>query len=86
MVVSAGNISESGNVTGNVLSNCGVKIKKGNAERFTVALHGWNAGTEKDVYHECHKVGTIGDSRSKDIGLETPRLFSNTLLDIDMIA
>ena len=87
VVECAGNRSETGNVTGNVLSNCGVKIKKGNIERFTVALHGWDAVTEKDVYHAGHKIGTIRDSRSEDIGLvETQHLFSNTLLDVDATA
>jgi hypothetical protein len=74
-------------VTGNVLSNTGVKIKKGDVERFTVALHGWDAVTEKDVYHGGNKVGTIRDSVSEDIGLvETSHSYSNTLLDIDATA
>ena len=87
VVECVGNTSDSGQVTGNMLSNTGVKIKKGDVERFTVALHGWDAVTEKDVYHGGNKVGTIRDGVSEDIGLvETSHSFSNTLLDIDATA
>jgi len=87
VVECVGNRSESGKLTGNVLSNTGVKIKKGDVERFTVALHGWDAVTKKDIYHGGNKVGTIRDSLSEDIGLvETQHSFSNTLLDINATA
>jgi len=87
VVECVGNRSESGQVTGTVLSNTGVKIKKGDVECFTVALHGWDAVTEKDVYHGGNKVGTIRASISKDIGLvETSHSFSNTFLDVDATA
>ena len=87
VVECVGNRLESGNIIGNVLSNSGVKIRKGDVEGFTVALHGWDAVTEKDVYHGGNKVGTIRDNLSEDIGLvESPYSFSNTFLDIDATA
>ena len=70
-----------------ILCITGVRIKKRNIERFTVALHGWDAVTEKDVYHAGQNFGTIRDSRSGDIeSVETQHSFSSTLLDIDATA
>ena len=87
VVECVGNRSESGQVTGDVLSNTDVKIKKGDVECFTVALPSWDAVTENHVYHGGNKVGTIRASISEDIGLvETPHSFSNTFLDVDATA
>ena len=82
-----GNHLDSGAVAGDAVSNSGVKIKKGEVERFTVEFHGWDSVTEKDVYHGGVKVGRIDETVSEDIGLvESFYPFSNELLDIDATA
>ena len=82
-----GNVDDDGKVKGNMLTNAGVKVCKGDQQRFTCALHGWDKVVEKDVYHAGAKVGMITEAFGEDIGLvKTSAPFSNTLLDVDTAA
>jgi hypothetical protein len=79
-----GNVGENGEVEGDMLSNTGVKVCKGDGQRFTCSAHGRDEVVEKDVYHAGTKVGVITEVLLEDIGLvETFVSFNNTFLDIN---
>ena len=82
-----GNVGNDGRVEGTMLSNAGIKVCKGDKQRFTCAGHGWDEVVEKGVYHAGTKVGVITEALGEDIGLvETFLSFNNTLLDINTTA
>ena len=82
-----GNIGDDGVVEGNMFTNAGVKVCKGDKQRFTCAVHGLDKVIEKDVYHAGTKVGVITEAFHEDIGLvETSVPFNNTLIDINTTA
>ena len=82
-----GNVGVDAVVDGNMLSNSGVKVCKGDKQRFTCALHGWDQVLDKDVYHAGNKVGVIREVFGEDVGLvETPFPFKNNLLDVNTTA
>jgi len=79
-----GNVGVDAVVDGNTLSNSGVKVCKGEKQRFTCALHGWDQVPDKAVYHAGNQVGVIREALGEDIGLvETPFPFKNSLLDVN---
>jgi hypothetical protein len=55
-----------------VMSNSGIKVKKDDVVRVTVAKHGWDAVKDKVVHHptgNSHDIGTIVEEIGEDIGL-----------------
>jgi len=82
-----GNVGVNAGFDGNMLTNSGVKVCKGESRRFTCALHGWDQTPNKDVYHAGNKVGVISEAFGEDIGLvETSFPFKNTLFDVNTTA
>jgi hypothetical protein len=79
-----GKISPRGNLVGNMLSNAGVKIKKGDIERITASRHCWDAVVDKIAVHGDVEVGELKETYGDDIALvETTQPVSNKLLEVD---
>src|SRR5579859_6356957 len=65
-------VDDTGMRQGVVMSNSGIKVKKDDVVRVTVANHGWDAVEDKVVYHPTrngHNIGTIIDKLGEDIGM-----------------
>jgi hypothetical protein len=78
-----GNPTETGDREGTCLSNAGIKVKRGEVFRFTVAAHTWDAAQDKDVYHGGVCVGRVEKTVSEDVGMvDSAFPFTNELLDI----
>jgi hypothetical protein len=76
-----------GSVQGQCYTNAGIKISRGDDMRITVASHGWDAVSEKAVFHGETNVGVIEECVGEDIGLLKPNVpFSNQFFDEDVCA
>lgn len=83
LVECMGNLTETGDREGACISNAGIKVKRGEVSRFTVAAHTWDAVQDKDVYHGGVRVGRVEKTISEDVGMvESAFPFTNEFLDI----
>jgi hypothetical protein len=79
-----GKIGPRGNIIGNMLSNAGVKVRKGDIERITASRHCWDAVDDKIAVHGDVEVGKLKETYGDDIVLvEATQPFSNKLLEVD---